>query len=121
MDIPTCMWAMWVSTACTATTADGTFTEVTEDAGVGGDLWTTSCLIADLNGDAIPDLYEVDYLAGRSTELMCPRTCSPAQFDAQDDRLFLGQGDGTFVDQTVDAGITGLDGKGLGRRGLRLQ
>ena len=93
---------------------DGTFTEVTDEAGVGGDLWTTSCLIADLNGDAIPDLFEVDYLAGKIEELMCPRTCSPGQFDAQVDRLFLGQGDGTFVDQSVEAGITGLDGKGLG-------
>jgi tetratricopeptide (TPR) repeat protein len=93
---------------------DGTFTEVTDEAGVGGNLWTTSCLIADLNGDAIPDLFEVNYLAGKIEELMCPKTCSPANFDAQADRLFLGRGDGTFVDQTVEAGITGLDGKGLG-------
>ena len=51
---------------------DGTFTEVTEEAGVGGEFWTTSCMMADINGDSIPDLYEVNYLAGNIAELMCP-------------------------------------------------
>jgi tetratricopeptide (TPR) repeat protein len=93
---------------------DGTFTEVTEEAGVGGEFWTTSCMIADINGDAIPDLYEVDYLAGDIAELMCPKTCSPAQFEAQEDRYFQGNGDGTFIDQTSEAGFLAPDGKGLG-------
>ncbi len=93
---------------------DGTFTEVTDEAGVGGELWTTSGLIADLNGDGIPDLLEVNYLTGKISELMCPRTCSPANFEAEQERFFLGQGDGTFIDQTVEAGFTAPDGKSLG-------
>ncbi len=92
---------------------DGTFTEVTQAGITEGDLWTTSCLIADLSGDGLADLFEVNYLAGNTAELMCRRTCSPAQFPAQADRFFLNQGDGTFVERTQEAGFTGEDGKGL--------
>lgn len=92
---------------------DGTFTEVTDQAGLQGDFWTTSCVIADLTGDGLADIYEVNYLAGNVKEMLCPRTCSPASFPAESDRFFLNQGDGTFVNQTVEAGFNGQDGKGL--------
>ncbi len=92
---------------------DGTFEEITQSAGVLADLWTTSCLIADLDGDSLEDIFEVNYLAGNTAELMCRRTCSPAQFPAQADRFLHNQGDGTFLDQTVAAGFNGQDGKGL--------
>ncbi len=92
---------------------DGTFTEITQEAVPDADSWTTSCLIADLSGDGLADLFEVNYLTGNKAELMCRRTCSPAQFPAQADRFLLNQGDGTFVDRTLDAGFTGQDGKGL--------
>lgn len=93
---------------------DGTFTEVTQEAGIRGELWTTSSVFADLNGDAIPDLYEVNYLSGKITELMCRRTCSPANFEAEADHFYLGQGDGTFVDKSEECGLVAPDGKGLG-------
>ena len=92
---------------------DGTFTEVTDEAGLGGEFWTTSCLIADINGDAIPDLYEVHYLEGGIAELVCPKTCSPMPFPAQEDRYFQGNGDGTFTDRTEEAGLLAPEGKGL--------
>jgi len=97
---------------------DGTFVEVTEEAGVGGDLWTTSTLIADLSGDGIPDLYEVNYLSGKIDELPCRQTCNPEHYPAADDRFFLGQGDGTFLDQSIEAGFVAPDGKGLGLAAL---
>jgi hypothetical protein len=31
---------------------DGTFSDITADSGLAGQEWTTSCLIADLNGDS---------------------------------------------------------------------
>jgi tetratricopeptide (TPR) repeat protein len=93
---------------------DGTFTEVTDEAGVSGNLWTSSCLIADLNGDAIPDLYDVGYVTGNYAELTCRKSCPPTEFASQADRFFLGQGDGTFLNQTVEAGFTDPDGRGLG-------
>ena len=99
---------------------DGTFTETTGPAQLAGDVWTTSCAIADLNGDSIPDLYCVNYLKkGKAFTLVCGRegklrACSPTEFDAEQDHLFLGRGDGSFVDRTAESGIVRPDGKGLG-------
>jgi len=93
---------------------DGTFTEITDSAGVGGDLWSTSCLITDISGDSIPDLYEVTYLTGDIDAMVCDENCSPVNYESEGDRFFLGQGDGTFLDQTEDAGFVAPDGKGLG-------
>ena len=99
---------------------DGTFTERSEPAGLRSDVWTTSCAIADLNGDAVPDIYCVNYLKkGRAFQLICGRdgklrACSPTEFDAEQDRFFLGRGDGTFTDRTDAAGFVRPLGKGLG-------
>ena len=49
---------------------DGTFRDVTEAAGCGGgkDIWSTSGVIVDLNGDGFPEIYSVNYvLLERST------------------------------------------------------
>ena len=102
---------------------DGTFVDVTDECGLAGKGWSTSGLIADLNGDALPEIYDVTYLSGREPfEHVChdkqrdnsPRTCSPAVFQAEQDRLFLNRGDGTFADISAQAGIHAPDGKGLG-------
>ncbi len=93
---------------------DGTFTEVTSEAGLDAAHWTTSSVLADLNGDGLADIYEVNYLAGDAAELMCRSTCSPASFDAQQDRLLLNLGDGRFRDVTQEAGVVTPNGKGLG-------
>ncbi|HUG69480.1 MAG TPA: FG-GAP-like repeat-containing protein [Pirellulaceae bacterium] len=99
---------------------DGTFSDVSELAGIGGARWTTSLVIADVNGDSVPDLFEVNYLQGDNVfDLICnrggkSRSCSPTEFDAQQDRLFLGRGDGTFVDVSQESGAALPDGKGLG-------
>ena len=102
---------------------DGTFMDVTNECGLTGSGWSTSGLIADLNGDALPEIYDVTYLSGREPfEHVChdkqrdnaPRTCSPAVFQAEQDRLYLNRGDGTFADISAQAGIHAPDGKGLG-------
>ena len=96
---------------------DGTLIEV----GLPADSqWTTSCAIADLNQDSIPDLYDVNYLQGKDIwDKICPtphgpRICTPYAFEAAPDRLCLGNGDGTFRDVTATAEISPPCGKGLG-------
>ena len=100
---------------------DGTFEDVTERAGLTGNVWTSSCVIADLNGDTYPDIYEVNYLKDElmfdrvcPDRLGIPRICVPLMFDAEQDRLYVSLGDGTFRECGAEAGIHAGDGKGLG-------
>jgi tetratricopeptide (TPR) repeat protein len=99
---------------------DGTF-EPLDVAGNANDAWTTSCLMADLNGDALPDLYDVNYLTGTDVfERTCRNSdgssamCMPFDFDGATDRLLLSDGAGGFDDVTATAFSSPPDGKGLG-------
>ena len=97
---------------------DGTFIEVGEQAGLTGIRWTSSLAAADLDRDGDLDLYVANYLknpfvACRDNEGR-PVVCSPANFEAEQDLLFVGNGDGTFTDATLKAGIQTPNGKGLG-------
>ena len=62
----------------------GTFTDATERAGLGDELWTNGVIVADVNGDDWLDLYLTNY--------------GP-------NRLYLNRGDGTFEDVTERAGV----------------
>lgn len=94
---------------------DGTFEEVAAAAGVQGDVrdMSTSCAWGDVNGDGIHDLYVANYVdqqkviddfrkegrPGRSAEWRGHKVyVGPAGLPAQLDRLYLGNGDGTFRD-----------------------
>jgi len=106
--------ALWVNEG------DGTFTESSAAWGLEGAVWTTSSLIADLNRDGHPDLYEVNYLKG---EKLFERTCKlpdgsasqcmPFDFEGETDRLWLNSGDGRLVDATSSLSRV-PNGKGLG-------
>jgi hypothetical protein len=63
---------------------DGTFTDVTEKAGVGGGGYGMGAAVGDYNADGFPDLYVTQY--GRSI-------------------LYRNNGDGTFTDVTEPAGV----------------
>ena len=98
---------------------DGTFSDVTRDAGISGSAWTTSCLILDLNADGYPDLYDVNYLQGdRIYSIECNASrCSVRNYEGAPDQVQLSRGDGTFVTVPDATPLpTGNDsiGKGLG-------
>jgi hypothetical protein len=63
---------------------DGTFTDVTDKAGVRGNAYGMGVAVGDYNGDGFPDLYVTQY----------PRSI-----------LYRNNGDGTFTDVTAKAGV----------------
>ncbi|MFB3040345.1 MAG: FG-GAP-like repeat-containing protein [Candidatus Poribacteria bacterium] len=104
---------------------DGTFTDVTDDAGVGDGRWSSSCTFFDYNRDGYLDLYVVNYvrysidISYRPCGTPQARTyCSPSVFEGVLNRLYRNNGDGTFTDVTEAAGVGGgtgfYHGKGLG-------
>jgi hypothetical protein len=64
---------------------DGTFTDVTQSAGVANDRWGYGCAVGDFDNDGWPDLYVTNY--GKN-------------------RLYRNNHDGTFTDVAEKAGIT---------------
>jgi len=67
---------------------DGTFTDVTEKAGVAGTGYGLGCVWGDYDNDGYPDLYVTQY--GRNV-------------------LYHNNGDGTFTDVTDKAGVAGIE------------
>jgi hypothetical protein len=72
---------------------DGTFADITDEAGVGDRSWSWSAIFSDINGDGYQDLYVVNgrYPAG------------------QPNRLYLNRGDGTYSDISREAGVDDSD------------
>ena len=107
-----------------ANNGDGTFTDVTAEAGVAGGAqeWTSSAGFFDADNDGDLDLYVTNYLAYRKEDNpYCGfdkpgyRTyCDPTTFDGTPDRLYMNDGRGHFSDVSKAAGIANPAGKGLG-------
>lgn len=99
---------------------DGTFSDLKSTTLTLAPAWTTSCVIADLNGDLIADLYDVNYVEGPlvASEICIteagPRVCTPQGFDAAQDVILFGTGDGNFKRAGDAAGLNDVSGKGLG-------
>ncbi len=101
---------------------DGTFTDVTEKAGVGNPLWSASCAFADVDGDGDLDLFVVNYVdftldnhkfcGDRRTKVRA--YCSPQVYSGLPNALYRNNGDGTFTEITREAGLFTTEGKGLG-------
>lgn len=98
---------------------DGTFLDITEEAGVRDERWTTSCLIADLNADGIPDLFDVNYLEGDEVfQILCHEAgCSMSSYRGAQDQVFIGRGDNAVI-HVPDVCPT-VNAKGLGVIGFR--
>ena len=77
---------------------DGTFTDVTKKAGLSVVKGTgLGVFIADLTGDSLPDIFIAN--------------------DAMPDRLWVNQGDGTFVDEAMQRNIA-MDDSGAAKAGM---
>lgn len=93
---------------------DGTFLASDQ----GASTWTTSVAIADVTGDANPDLYDVNYLRGAGVYTQTcdhdgeQRVCSPTDFEANPDALHVGSGRGKF--RSVRVQETERTGTGMG-------
>lgn len=97
---------------------DGTF--VRQELPEAMRVWTISAAILDVNGDSFADIYDVNYVTGDDVfRRLCDhegeqRICSPTDFAAAPDDLWLGSGDGTFRRATVDVGLDQMSGRGMG-------
>jgi hypothetical protein len=100
---------------------DGTFTDVAEKAGVALGNWSTGATFGDYDGDGRLDLfvpgyvhYDMDHppvpgssvVAFSSCEFRGVKVmCGPRGLKGEPDHLFHNNGDGTFTDVSVKAGV----------------
>jgi enediyne biosynthesis protein E4 len=112
----------WRSYALYRNRGDGTFADVTDQAGLGGDRdWPTSAAFADLDNDGDLDLYVCHYLRWdadhpricRNLQRSIDVSCDPRSFEALPDHLFRNDA-GRFTDVTARSGLVDRDGRGLG-------
>jgi enediyne biosynthesis protein E4 len=98
---------------------DGTFTNVTEKAGVAGGGWSVSAGFFDYDNDGWLDLFVTRYMewdtrhsktCGGAWRTYCP----PGEFPPTTNLLYRNRGDGTFEDVSDKSGITAKKGRALG-------
>jgi len=105
---------------------DGTFTDVTDKAGVGGamrdgeKMWSVSAAWVDYNNDGLLDLFVTNYVkwqVNKDPECLVAQVrnyCSPLLYEPLPNTLYRNNGDGTFTDVSVETGIAEHLGRGMG-------
>jgi hypothetical protein len=109
---------------------DGTFTDITKVAGVGGFNWSSGGAFLDYDNDGDLDLYVTNYghwklpdddkfctdVRGqdRSSETKVRTYCSPKTITPARHILYRNNGDRTFTDVALAAGVGRTDGRGFG-------
>ena len=104
---------------------DGTFTDVAEKAGVTLGNWSDGATWGDYDGDGRLDLFVSGYVHddvdhqpssedGSASTAFCqmrgaPVMCGPRGLQGEPDHLFHNNGDGTFTDVSVKAGVSDSD------------
>jgi hypothetical protein len=104
---------------------DGTFTDVAEKAGVQLGNWSDGATWGDYDGDGRLDLFVSGYVhydvnnqpssePGAAVPAFCqmrgvPVECGPRGLPGEPDHLFHNNGDGTFTDVSVKAGVSDPD------------
>ena len=101
---------------------DGTFTDMAEKAGVTLGNWSTGPSFGDYDGDGLLDIFVPGYIHWDMNNLPTPGTksvgyancsfrgvatmCGPRGLQGEPDHLFHNNGDGTFTDVSVKAGVS---------------
>jgi hypothetical protein len=112
---------------------NGTFTNTTDGAGTAAPQWSASAAFFDYENDGDLDLYIANYLDfAIETNKVCGGIvktkpnglkavsthtrsyCAPKDYQGVPDVLYRNNGDGTFDDVSIEAGIADPAGKGLG-------
>ncbi len=101
---------------------DGTFTDVTEQAGVRNGLYATSAAWADYDNDGRLDLFVATYVDfTMDDQKFCGDVrknrrsyCHPDAYGGLPDVLYHNEGNGRFRDVAKEAGVWDPNGKGLG-------
>jgi hypothetical protein len=96
---------------------DGTFTDVTDKAGVGDDHWSLSGVWFDYDKDGNLDLYVANYLeydAGKFRSYYAAAGYpGPLSYSGQPDALYHNNGDGTFTCVTRESGVYRPGGRAM--------
>ncbi len=104
---------------------DGTFetvpVELMKRDVVNNPVWSVSGAIADINGDHLPDLVEINYASGIDvithrcvSRDNIPQVCRPTEFPASEDYIYLSDGQGGFTLANKTWNVSMQDGRGLG-------
>jgi len=105
---------------------DGTFTDVTAKAGVGGGMlhgkkmWSVAAAWLDYNNDGLVDLFVSNYVKWEvNGDPVCMAGkvrayCNPTFYDPLPNTLYRNNGDGTFTDVSERLESRSLLGKGMG-------
>src|SRR5438552_12218629 len=98
---------------------NGTFTDVTEKAGVAGGGWSASAGFFDYDNDGKLDLFVTRYLDwdtkhSKPCGTVVRQYCPPGEFPAISSILYHNNGDRTFTDVSLHSGIAAKKGRALG-------
>ena len=96
---------------------DGTFTEVSKQAGLDDKRWALSAAWFDYNNDGYLDAFVGNYLLyddGKFRDFYpAAGYPGPLSYSGQANALFRNNGDGTFTDATKEAGVYKPDGRAM--------
>ncbi|MSO22873.1 MAG: tetratricopeptide repeat protein [Acidobacteria bacterium] len=104
---------------------NGTFNDVTKEANVGSASWSSSCAFADIDKDGDLDLFVLNYVEfGVANNKYCGSHlkglrsyCHPNVYRGLPNILYRNQGNGTFVEVGLTAGVA-VDENGLPEAGM---
>jgi enediyne biosynthesis protein E4 len=103
---------------------DGTFTDVTEKAGLAVNRWSLSAVWLDYNNDGLLDVYVANYLKyddGKFRDFYPAQGYpGPLSYEGQPTMLFRNNGDGTFTDLSKEAGVYIPEGRAMSVTALDL-
>jgi hypothetical protein len=100
-------------------TGNGTFTDVTETAGVATGGWSVSAAFLDYDNDGLLDLFVSRYLDYKvENNIHCGTPfytyCRPGKYPGSTNVLYRNLGNGKFQDVSKQTGVADLVGNGMG-------